>query len=54
LSRYPDPGGHEIYMAGPPVMIAAARDALRQAGVSDDAMFYDAFEYAAPTEAGKD
>ncbi len=54
LKEYPSPSGHEIYMAGPPVMIVAAREALRKAGVADDAMYYDAFEYAAPSEGGKD
>ncbi len=51
MAEYPDPRGHEIYMAGPPPMIVAAREALREAGVADQAMYYDAFEYAAPAEA---
>lgn len=40
---------HDIYMAGPPVMVAAGRDAFREAGVPDEQMHYDAFEYAADT-----
>lgn len=37
---------HDIYMAGPPVMVKAGRDAFREAGVADDNMYYDSFEYA--------
>ena len=41
--------GHDIYMAGPPVMVRAGRDAFRAAGVDDAQMHYDAFEYAEDT-----
>ena len=37
---------YDIYMAGPPPMIKAARDTFRAAGVPDDQMYYDSFEYA--------
>ena len=37
---------HDIYMAGPPVMVRAGRDAFRERGVPDEQMHYDAFEYA--------
>jgi len=37
---------HDIYMAGPPVMVKSGRDAFLAAGVSDDNMHYDSFDYA--------
>jgi len=46
LADYPDLSGFDIYMAGPPAMIFAARDAFRAAGAKDEHMFSDAFEYA--------
>ena len=42
-----DLAGYDIYMAGPPPMIAAARDAFREKGVKEEQMHYDSFEYAA-------
>lgn len=50
LTEYPDLRDQEIYMAGPPPMIIAAREAFRNAGVAEEAMYYDSFEYAAPSE----
>lgn len=47
IADYPDLSGFDIYMAGPPPMIVAAKDAFRQAGLKDDRLFYDSFEYAA-------
>lgn len=46
LADHPDLSGFDIYMAGPPAMIFAARDAFRLAGARDEHMFSDAFEYA--------
>jgi len=46
LADNPDLAKYDIYMAGPPPMIKAARDAFRKAGVSEEQMFYDSFEYA--------
>lgn len=40
---------HDIYLAGPPVMVRSGRDAFREAGVPDAQMHYDAFEYAEDT-----
>ena len=45
-----DLSGYDVYMAGPPVMIKAGRDAFREAGVPDEQMHYDSFEYAAKNE----
>jgi len=38
---------HDIYMAGPPVMVQAGREAFRTAGVPETQMHFDSFEYAA-------
>ncbi len=38
---------YDIYMAGPPVMVKAARDAFLGRGVPEEQMHYDSFEYAA-------
>jgi CDP-4-dehydro-6-deoxyglucose reductase len=50
LADHPDLSGYDVYMAGPPPMIVAARDAFRAAGLADEHMFYDSFEYAARKE----
>ena len=47
LRRYPDLSGFDAYIAGPPAMCEAARDAFRTRGLPEDRMFSDAFEYAA-------
>ena len=49
LADIPELSGHDLYMAGPPVMINAARDAFRLAGMRDEHMHYDSFDYAADT-----
>lgn len=49
LADFPDLSGHELYMAGPPPMVNAARDSFRAAGMSDEQMHYDSFEYADDT-----
>jgi len=50
LADHPDLSGFELYMAGPPPMITAARDAFHAAGLTDAHMHYDSFEYAARKE----
>lgn len=45
LRAYPDLSGHDVYMAGPPAMIRAARAAFAAAGLPEDQLFFDAFEY---------
>ena len=47
LRAYPDLSGHDVYMAGPPPMIQAARAAFTAAGLPEDQIFYDSFDYAA-------
>ena len=46
LADHPDLSGFDIYMAGPPAMVFAARDAFRGAGALDEHMFSDVFSYA--------
>jgi len=42
-----DLAAHDVYMAGPPAMCRAAREAFHSAGLPDDQLFYDSFEYSA-------
>lgn len=49
LEDIQDLPSHDIYMAGPPVMVRSGRDAFRAAGVPDGQMHYDSFEYAEDT-----
>jgi len=42
----PDLSGADLYMAGPPVMIAAARAGFTAAGLPLERLYSDAFEYA--------
>jgi CDP-4-dehydro-6-deoxyglucose reductase len=44
---FADLSGFDIYMAGPPVMINAAKEKFSQQGLPVDQLFSDAFEYAA-------
>ncbi len=48
---YPDLSGFDVYMAGPPPMIAAAKARFLAAGLPEDRLFYDSFEPAAPQQA---
>lgn len=50
LAEYPDLSGFDVYMAGPPAMIHAAREAFRAAGLPPEQLYYDSFEPAAPAE----
>lgn len=42
-----DLAAHDVYMAGPPAMCRVAREAFRAAGLPDDQLFYDSFEFSA-------
>lgn len=46
LQDWPDLSGHDVYMSGPPPMIEAACARFAQAGLPDEQLFYDSFEYA--------
>jgi CDP-4-dehydro-6-deoxyglucose reductase len=49
LRAHPDLTGREIYMAGPPVMVHAGKQAFVQAGLDADHLYYDSFDYAFET-----
>ncbi len=42
----PDMSGFDVYMAGPPPMVNAGRDAFTEAGLSKDNMYSDSFDFA--------
>lgn len=44
LNDYPDMQAYDVYMAGPPPMINAAKAGLTQAGLPPERLFYDSFE----------
>ena len=50
VEDHPDMSRFDVYMAGPPPMIVAAREAFRAAGLADENMYYDSFDYAAKKE----
>jgi CDP-4-dehydro-6-deoxyglucose reductase len=47
LRLYPNLAGNEVYMSGPPPMVAAARDAFVACGLDPERLYFDSFEYAA-------
>jgi CDP-4-dehydro-6-deoxyglucose reductase len=54
LTDHPDLSVFDLYMAGPPPMIAAAREAFTEAGLPPERLFYDSFEYGATAASGTD
>jgi len=46
LADWPDLSGHDLYMSGPPAMIDAALPRFLAAGLPEDRLYYDSFEYA--------
>ncbi|RDS80213.1 NAD(P)H-flavin reductase [Dyella monticola] len=46
LKNHPDLSGHDVYMSGPPAMIDAARKLFIEAGLPEDRLYFDSFEYA--------
>jgi CDP-4-dehydro-6-deoxyglucose reductase, E3 len=46
LEDYPNLLGVDVYMSGPPAMISAARAAFLAAGLPEDRLYYDSFEFA--------
>ncbi len=46
LADHPDLSGHDLYMSGPPAMIDTARHRFVDAGLPEDRLYYDSFEYA--------
>jgi len=49
LRAYPKLAGHEVYMAGPPAMVHAGKQAFAEAGLDADHLYYDSFDYAFET-----
>lgn len=49
VQDFPDLSGFDLYMAGPPPMVNAGREAFRRAGMPDEHMHYDSFDYAEDT-----
>jgi CDP-4-dehydro-6-deoxyglucose reductase len=46
LADHPDLSGHDVYMSGPPAMIDAGRRAFFDAGLPEERLYYDSFDYA--------
>jgi CDP-4-dehydro-6-deoxyglucose reductase len=46
LEDRPDLSGFDVYMSGPPAMIDAGRRAFVEAGLPEDRLYYDSFDYA--------
>ncbi len=46
LEDHPDLSAFDIYMSGPPAMIDAGRRSFVQAGLPEDRLYYDSFDYA--------
>jgi CDP-4-dehydro-6-deoxyglucose reductase len=46
LEDHPDLSPFDLYMSGPPTMIDAGRRAFVEAGLPEDRLFYDSFDYA--------
>ncbi|TAL75355.1 MAG: 2Fe-2S iron-sulfur cluster binding domain-containing protein [Rhodanobacter sp.] len=46
LADYPDLSAHDVYMSGPPAMIETARRQFIAAGLPEERLYYDSFEYA--------
>lgn len=46
LEDWPDLSGHDVYMCGPPAMIDAGRRSFADAGLPEEHLYFDSFEYA--------
>jgi CDP-4-dehydro-6-deoxyglucose reductase len=46
LDDHPDLSAHDFYMSGPPAMIGASHQRFFDAGLPEDRLYYDSFEYA--------
>ena len=46
LEDHPDLSGFDVYMSGPPALIDAGRRAFVDAGLPEDRLYYDSFDYA--------
>ena len=46
LEDHPDLAAFDVYMSGPPALIDAGRRSFIQAGLPEDRLYYDSFDYA--------
>jgi CDP-4-dehydro-6-deoxyglucose reductase, E3 len=46
LEDLPDLSGHDVYMSGPPAMIDAGRKLFTDAGLPEERLYFDSFDYA--------
>lgn len=46
LEDQPDLSGHDLYMSGPPAMVDAGHQLFLDAGLPEDRLYYDSFDYA--------
>ncbi len=46
LRDQPDLSGHDLYMSGPPAMVDVGRELFCAAGLPEERLYYDSFEYA--------
>lgn len=46
LEDHADLSGHDVYMSGPPAMIDAGRKLFADAGLPENRLYYDSFDYA--------
>jgi CDP-4-dehydro-6-deoxyglucose reductase len=46
LQDHPDLSAHDLYMSGPPAMIGVGHQRVLDAGLPEDRLYYDSFEYA--------
>ena len=54
LADFPDLSGFDLYMAGPPPMVKAGREACLAAGMPEAHMHFDSFDYADDSGANPD
>lgn len=53
LADYADLSGYDVYMAGPPAMVEAGREAfVQRRGLPEAQLYYDSFEFGADTQQG--
>lgn len=46
LRQYPEISAYDVYMAGPPAMVEAARQAFAERGLPEEQLHYDSFEFS--------
>lgn len=46
IEDHPDLSGFDVYMGGPPAMVDAGRRSFVAAGLDEDRLYYDSFDYA--------